>query len=233
MTGPKITQGFQWEIGQRKGLFGLPNIEVVFITGKEFGETADIIRQGALQRLNEIRKSETSLKNNDTGWELVINSNDLSKIAKDKKQTVEVLQTISAIEIIVARAVLAESHKDNKHKNPDVQGIHRMYAAIEIDGKLYRVKLTIRDYFGLRRPNKTNLHAIAAIEIEKRPDVGLLTGQPKAEGTGTITLSPERFKTSISDLLAESTRHDGSEWDFSDIGAWNDVTPDRISGTAP
>ena len=124
----------------------------------------------------------------------------------------------SLLEKIVERAILAESHRDNKHRNASVQGIHRMYAAIEIAGVPYRIKLTVRDDTGPRGGDRTNLHALVAIEIEKRPDVGPRTTPLDMVESGKITLSSERLAISITDLLAMSTRHDRSEWDFSDIG---------------
>ena len=74
---------------------------------------------------------------------------------------------------------------------------------------------------------KTNLHAIAAFEIENAPLGTLLTPLHADESSQPTT---ERTLT-ISDLLAESTRHDGSEWDFSDTGVQADLRPELGSHT--
>ena len=215
MSESRITQGFQWEFGQRKGLFGLPDIEVVIITGQEFGNDVATIRKGAMAHLNDIRHREATdgIKNSDTGWDLTVSKVGYRKMARDLAQFTESLQAIFELEKLSQRAVLAESHKDTEHNNPDVQAVHRMFAPVEINGRLYRVKLTVRDYFGIASGERTNLHAIEAIEIEK-PGDAIHTFPLQANETWT----PTEFTVSLADLLAKSTRHGGLAWDFSDTG---------------
>ena len=229
MIGPKITQGFQWEMGQRKGLFGLPDIEVVAITGREFGEDAEAVRAGAMMHLNEVRHrvGKAGIRNMDTGWALTIGRNDWSKIAKDQAQPIESLQSVFEIEKLAQLAVLAESHEDTMHRNPDIQAVHRMFAAIETDRVPHRVKLTIRDYTGVKSGDRTNLHALEThiideIKIEQRPDLGSLSST--VDNTGAYAFI-RASKVNITDLLAKSTRQDGSAWNFSDTGVRTDRSP--------
>ena len=97
-----------------------------------------------------------------------------------------------------------------------------MYAPIEIDGRMYRVRLTVRDYTGIRTGGRTNLHAletheieITSVEMEKRPDVG----SPTPDGlraTGRITLSPRHYGLSIAYPLSVCQGQSG-EWLFSQL----------------
>ncbi|MCM1128418.1 MAG: hypothetical protein NC211_00705 [Alistipes senegalensis] len=213
-----VTQGFHWEYGQRKGLFDLPAVPVTRISGAEFGSGRKAIQAGAMAHLNAIRQSGEPLWNQDTGWVLTVSKIDWSKIAKNTKQTLESLQAVFAIEQLAENAVLAESHEDSEHNNPDVQAIHRMYAPVEIGGVLYRAKLTVKDYTGVKSGDKTNLHAIDTIEIERRSDAGSLSSASIGDNTGKITLPSERLELSISDLLSGATRNDGTAWDTSNAG---------------
>ena len=222
MSGSKITQGFRWEMGQRKGLFGLPDIVVPVITGREFGYSRADIRDAAMRQLSAIQRARMPLANVDTGWAFAISRDGWRKIVKFKHHDLEVYQTIFLIARVAQIAVLAESHVDVAHSNPDVQAIHRMYAPIEIEGTLWRVMLTIRDYTGSRSGGRKNLHAlqtsrIKGIEMQHRSDADSPTTPFDTVESGKITSAAERVKISISDLLAKSTRHDGSEWDFSDV----------------
>ena len=57
--------------------------------------------------------------------------------------------------------------------------------------------------------------AIDAVETEKRPDAGLLEPPLKMVEHGKVTPASERFGTTVSDLLAKSTRYDGGSGLFS------------------
>ena len=156
-----MTQGFQWEFGQRRGLFGIADIPVTEISGKELGQDERAIRTN----LNEHLKAyaEGGLTNRDTGWDLRISSEDRKKLAKWFGATLPSLQSQAALEEIVENAVLAESHPDSRHENSDVIGIHRLYAPVSIDGKLHRAKLTVRDYQSKSTGDKTRLRRLEAI----------------------------------------------------------------------
>ena len=185
-----------------------------------------------MRHLNEVRHriGKVGIRNVDTGWGLTISARGWSKMARNRHPDVATLLTVFAIEKVAERAVPAESHEDTMHRNPDIAGIHRMYAPVEINGTLYRVRLTVRDYTCIRSGERTNLHALEThvideIKIEKRPDISSQTTPKDSVESGQITLSPERFTISMADILAKSTRQDGSAWDFSDTGVRADRSP--------
>nr|DAK49265.1 MAG TPA: crystallin beta/gamma motif-containing protein [Caudoviricetes sp.] len=207
-----MTQGFQWEFGQRRGLFGIADIPVTEISGKELGQDERAIRTN----LNEHLKvyDEGGLTNRDTGWDLRISSEDRKKLAKWFGATLPSLQSQAALEEIVENAVLAESHPDSRHENSDVIGIHRLYAPVSIDGKLHRAKLTVRDYQSKSTGDKTRLRRLEAIEIENAP-MGTLP-MPEANLQTTAQPTSGRLSLSVRELLRDSKRDDGTAWDFSD-----------------
>jgi hypothetical protein len=55
-------------------------------------------------------------------------------------------------------------HGDTAHNNEHVKAIHRLYAPVLIDGVLYRVKLTVKDYVLNDGGKRKNLHAIETME---------------------------------------------------------------------
>ena len=207
-----MTQGFQWEFGQRRGLFGIADIPVTEISGKELGQDERAIRTN----LNEHLKAyaEGGLTNRDTGWDLRISSEDRKKLAKWFGATLPSLQSQAALEEIVENAVLAESHPDSRHENSDVIGIHRLYAPVSIDGKLHRAKLTVRDYQSKSTGDKTRLRRLEAIEIENAP-MGTLP-MPEANLQTTAQPTSGRLSLSVRELLRDSKRDDGTAWDFDD-----------------
>ena len=207
-----MTQGFQWEFGQRRGLFGIADIPVTEISGKELGQDERAIRTNLNERLKVY--AEGGLTNRDTGWDLRISSEDRKKLAKWFGATLPSLQSQAALEEIVENAVLAESHPDSRHENSDVIGIHRLYAPVSIDGKLHRAKLTVRDYQSKSTGDKTRLRRLEAIEIENAP-MGTLP-MPEANLQTTAQPTSGRLSLSVRDLLRDSKRDDGTAWDFTD-----------------
>ena len=69
---------------------------------------------------------------------------------------------------LVRNAVVVESHADTKRGNVFVSAIYRLYAPVQIDGSMYRVKLTVKDLTAPDNPAKL-LHALEAVEIENAP----------------------------------------------------------------
>lgn len=209
-----VTQDFQWEYGQRQGLFDMTAVPMVRLSGKEFGTDADTIRAKAAENIQQYRKD--GLKNKDTGWTLQIGKRDVDKLVKWDGVRPPSLQSHAALEELAANAVLAESHHDKKHGNPDVIAVHRLYAPVEIDGKPYRAKLTVRDYQGKASGNKTKLHALESVEIEKAP----MGNFPSYSADESVQMDQPTsgLELSIADLLAGSTRHDGTPWDMSRTG---------------
>ena len=209
--------------GQRPGLFDLPPVPVVALTGEEFGTdtTKEALTRAADAKLRELQQCE-GLKNDDTGWELRINRNSRKKIGDNQDQSTAELQAVAAIELLARHAVVAEKHPDFEHYNEFVLAIYRLYAPLEINGEMHRVKLTVKDYIG---PDaKKALHALAAVEIENAP-LGTL---PTSVSEETLQSGqPTTGRTlSIADLLAGATLNNGEPYTFrpeSDMSAALDV----------
>lgn len=210
-----VTGEFSWEFGQRDGLFGLAPIAVTQLRGDELGTDRPTIKAAAIAKLKTVGKE--GLRNADTGWSLTLGKKDRSKLVKWDGQTDAGLQSIGGIESLVKNAVLAESHPDNHHSNVDVQGVHRLFAPVEIAGQMYRAKLTVKDYSGSGSGLATKLHALDSIEIESAQNRSPSPDDKHLE-TGKIMRRSERT-LSIADLLADSTMSDGRSWDMYYQGA--------------
>ena len=197
--------------GQRPDLRDVAPVPVVELTGKEFGAetTKQALTLAADAKLRELQHG-AELHNDDTGWELRINRNSRKKIDDNKDQNTAELQAVAAIEALARNAVVAESHPDLEHHNEFVVAVYRLYVPLEINGVLYRVKLTVKDYIG--PDTKKALHALAAVEIENAPlgtlptsisEEMLQSGQPT---TGRIL--------SIADLMRGANLNDGQPYDI-------------------
>lgn len=113
------------------------------------------------------------------------------------------------IDDLARYAVRAETHPDLQHGNTDVQAVHRLYVPMELDGKIYRVKLTMKEYATGSKGGETALHALEAMEIESpllgtvpsdlSTNVHLLTAQPT---TGSAM--------SLQDLIATAQLQNGN-----------------------
>lgn len=220
-------------MGQRQGLFDLPDVPVVTIEAKDLSDKDT--KQLADTLLRELQKAPLgTLHNNDTNWDFVIGKKDRLKMGDNNNLSHATSQAVQGLTDLVANAVLAETHQDMEHNNPDVKAVHRLYVPADINGDLYRVKLTVKDYaFTTGMPPKKSLHAIEAVEIENAP-MGTLppystsndvqTVQPTSERLallGTLPsnqddqiVQPTTGRTiSIADLLKGATRHDGKAFE--------------------
>jgi hypothetical protein len=168
--------------------------------------------------LRELQQAPVGhLHNEDTGWDFVISKLDRKKMGINPDLSHSDSQAISGILSLVTHAVLAETHSDKEHKNPDVKAIHRFYAPVVIDSVNYRVKLTVKDYaFTDGREGRRNLHAIETIELEKENALlGTLPSYSTPSGVRIAQPTTERT-ISISKLLKNATRDsDGQPFEVS------------------
>lgn len=129
------------------------------------------------------------INSGDTGWELTIGASDRSEIANNIATSAEENPAIGkALEAavqnlpeIVRKAFLAESYWDNKKAQGikderGIQAIHRLYSAAIVDGKLYAIKLTVKDRVSDSsketekknpRENRLSLYSLSGIEAEE------------------------------------------------------------------
>lgn len=193
-------------MGQRPGLFDLPPVKITFLTGAEFGENLNKI-QLAKAADHYLRTLQTAapLQNDDTGWRLVIGKQDRRKMGDNADLTAVDSKAVAGIADLARHAVLAESHQDVEHKNPEVTAIHRFYVPLTINRRLYRVKITVKDYMAAY--GRRNLHALESIEIENAPLPGTLPAHVTRD-TRTQQAQPTTAgrTISIADLLRSATR---------------------------
>ena len=97
------------------------------------------------------------------------------------------------------------------HRNEYVQWIYRLAAPALIEGRLYRLKLTVKDWQQGSQSRKL-LHALEAVEIESALP-GTLLNSPQANGVGTAQPTTGRTLT-IAELLAGAKRNDGMPFDL-------------------
>ena len=198
--------------GQRPGLAELPPVQVTQLQGDEFGKGlshADLMK-AATALLQELQGSD-GLPNNDTGWLLRLNRKSVKKMGDNMSQSRPSLQAVAALKALVRRAVVVERHADSMHRNEYVQWIYRLAAPALIEGRLYRLKLTVKDWQQGSQSRKL-LHALEAVEIESALP-GTLLNSPQANGVGTAQPTTGRALT-IAELLAGASRNDGMPFDL-------------------
>lgn len=177
------------------------------LTGEEFG-TGLSHRElvAAANGLLRTLQRGDGLPNNDTGWNLRINKNGRKKMGDNEEQSDAELKAVAGIRALAKNAVVAESHPDLEHRNAFVLAVYRLYVALAIDGNVYRVKLTVKDYVGTAA--KKELHALAAVEIENAPLGTLPTSSAEAS---VQSGQPTTGRTlNIADLLRGAILNDGA-----------------------
>ena len=166
--------------------------------------------KAATALLQELQKSD-GLPNSDTGWLLRLNRRSVKKMGDNMSQARPSLQTVAALKALVRRAVVVERHADLMHRNEYVEWIYRLVAPALIEGRLYRLKLTVKDLQQGSQSRKL-LHALEAVEIESALP-GTLLNSPQANGVGTTQPTTGRVLT-IAELLAGARRNDGMPFDL-------------------
>ena len=178
------------------------------ITGVDHPISNKELRKIADEILRDIRKEialgERPLVNDETGWSFSVASKDLGKMGNNPHMKPESSKSAIKARDIVKVAALVETHADTHGHGADA--VHRFYAPVAIDGKLYRVRLTVMDYN--ETLGKRNLHAIRAIEIENTPPGTLQPADVSGE-TATATQPTTGRAVSLSHLLNGVKGEDG------------------------
>ena len=152
-----VTQGKEWHMGPTKASPDEP-ISVVRFNG----QTAD--RESALNQLESTIAN--GLKNEETGFTLSASRSDLRKTFGGKFSYDErLIRAIAPIfGEVVSKAKLLESSVDVQHRNPHIQGIHIFATPVEVENKLYRVQIIVRDY-NTPKQERLAAHKIAGVQI--------------------------------------------------------------------
>lgn len=155
-----VTQGVEWHMGPSKAIKPDDSLTIIRID------------QPPLSREEAISFAESTLgkgvTNKNTGFVLTATRSDMKKAAGRRGYFKERVFTSVARDIakIVEEAVLVESHVDNVHKNPRVQGIHHFLAPVQFDGKLWRVQLLVKDFVEPGN-DRAVIHTIDGIYIDE------------------------------------------------------------------
>ncbi|KWT83689.1 hypothetical protein [Candidatus Magnetominusculus xianensis] len=131
--------------------------------------------------------------NKATGWKIDITSIGVRKAISGERLTPH-FEAIRAIPELIENAVLTETRPD-RNRNPDIKNIHIFYAPLEVDGNLYRAKLTVREsIYG----KKYYDHSLTELE---KPTAGRAL---RRDDTFTGSASPteqQAYTISLGDLL--------------------------------
>ena len=143
-----------------------------------------------------------TLTNEETGGkgEIRISNNAISKflsesaVAKSDSKDVH-LSVLRVLPDVIKESVDAEQHPDyNKGEDGNRSAenginknvtIHRLYGAVEIDGKLYRVKVTLKEFADNNRPQKAYSYEATKIELLAGTLVGGKTSNPNTNNSIT------------------------------------------------
>ncbi|PWR24987.1 hypothetical protein [Zavarzinia aquatilis] len=162
-----------------------------------------------------------NLSNAEMGWsDITVGYKAASKLVSDRHKEDAIRpaveqEAVRALPELLDRAILIETRADRK-KDRNILAVHRLYAPLQLDGRLYRVLLTIKDTTAGRRFYDHRLTEIV--------EVGAVTtegGAPSAEGAARLGPSPTS-SVSLENLLAGVNFDDAVP-----------VLPDRLSDLAP
>ena len=154
-----------------------------------------------------------TLTNEETGGkgEIRISNNAVSKflsesaVAKSESKDVH-LSVLKVLPDVIRESVDAEQHPDYKKGadgnrsaengvNENVT-IHRLYGAVEIDGKTYRVKVTLKEYTDSNRPQKAYSYEATKIELLAGTLVGGKTSNPSTNNSISTAKLLENIESS-------------------------------------
>ena len=184
--------------GQAPGLFEKAPVVVTQLTGKEIStDNQPWNLRNAVKAFAQKYRGQ-SFPNIDTQTELIIGKEGYRHLFGGNK-TLPELQATAAIPELIRNAVLADIHADRKGEM-QVHEMWRLYAPLEIDGRTYRVKLTVKN----RTDGVRQFHELDALQIEN-PAVN--TQEVAAIGSTPYPVRPAgRSVISIAQLLADANR---------------------------
>ncbi|MEO5358187.1 MAG: PBECR2 nuclease fold domain-containing protein [Nitrospirae bacterium YQR-1] len=182
------------------------NVRITGISDKVFSDKLWQARKEAKQWAKEnLQKKE--FINEDTGWKIQINRAGIEK-ALSGERSLEHIEAIRAIPELLENAVLHESRAD-RYSDPNIKSIHRFYAPLEISGKLYRAKLTVKETNEGKR-----FYDHSLTEIEKPAAGRALRTDDTFSGSAPRT-GQQASTISLNDLLKDVKTPGGDNLSFS------------------
>lgn len=137
-----------------------PDREVPVVTAKS--RYRHLPPQLARRQAGEDAKREIFgiYRNNDTGWDITVSDRSVSESLHGDMSSVRA-EIVANLPALLRNAVRVESKPTTKGM-PEVTTIHRLWSALNLDERLNRVKLTVREHRdGVRRQ-----YAVAFVEME-------------------------------------------------------------------
>jgi len=132
-------------------------------------------------------------RNEDTGWDVDITRVGVKK-SLDGGGTMVRAEIVANLPALLRNAILVESHSDRRDRS-GVASVHRFYAPFMLDGRMNRVKLTVREYTdGARRH-----YAVDYLEIDGPDVLNVFPGD--ADGAARPTGTPPGPTIKMGDLL--------------------------------
>ncbi|MBF0487680.1 MAG: hypothetical protein HQK98_05910 [Nitrospirae bacterium] len=177
-----------------------PDVKVTRLDDRMFGNEVWKAKEDARTWALENLRDKSPVINKDTGWKIDITGKGIKEsTSKDRLAHIDQIEAIRAIPELLENAVLVETRPD-RDNNPDIKNIHRFYAPLELEGKLYRAKLTVRE-----TANGKKYYDHSLKEIEK--PVGHYPGDTSS---GSAPRAQQQARTlSVKDLLNGVKTSDG------------------------
>jgi DNA repair protein RadC len=142
------------------------------------------------------------------------------KLASYATHSLDDMELAFALPQIVESAALVETNPDKKN-NPDVSAVHRLVTAVNIDGEIYPVKITV-----IERRNGTLLYDAVTKKSEVRASA---VQAPEGTSTATTNLNPK-----LADLIeAFNLNFDGSQPLFAKSRRSLDTTSELFGDETP
>ena len=156
------------------------------------------------------------------------------------------LSVLKKLTDVIHESIEAEIHADYKKGEDGMRSVengygegvlvHRLYGAVEIDGKMYRVKTTMQEFRG-GEENKPHSYEVTKIELldspgkRENPDRPPLVSSNNSIDTAKLLQGVEKSYDSGKKLLDESKNLTDGETFFRKEGD-GVVTPEKTSGTS-
>lgn len=174
---------------EEKGII-MPNlnnekVKVVEVEKSPFGDNIETslknAREWAKENLVTTGKTEMPIMRDGTSYTISKRAVEkyLSESAVRKSENLDIhLSVLPKLTDVVHESIEAEIHPDYKKGEDGIRGIengygegvlvHRLYGAVELDGKMYRVKTTMQEFRG-GEENKPHSYEVTKIELLDSP----------------------------------------------------------------
>ena len=188
-------------------LFSKPDV-LVTETPRQFHGDIAAARTWAMDNLRK-----EPLPNDDTGMSVHVGYNAIEKATSEsalaKSGTQDHIEALPALPQLVKHAVLSESHAD-RDANPNIRQVHRFYAPLKVDGKTYRVKLTVKEYAQAGQGPGFYSHELSEIEMPAWKQEDAHSGEPTSPTTaGNISVRDLLRRSQTKRRYAVGARHPG------------------------